>query len=252
VQCKVGVLHTNIVKTVRMENQFEKQGIQFKIIDNEMIPAVLDFMWEHFMPDEPIGRSLGVERNWVVDELYFGEALKDGCSIAALDKDGNIIGARIGMRKMRSKWMSWVLDRLPFNMPTWIMNLMPLPESSLKSLPVMLKIFTQLEYDVWKMFNKFGCDLIYEDKAVCSARTSGVRGLGTELCKRTEDLARDLGCTYTYAAVTGKYSRRIFEKLDHTILSEVVYADFKDENGELYLKDTREHLSVISCIKELT
>ena len=51
--------------------------------------------------------------------------------------------------------------------------------------------------------------------------------------------------------VLGKYSRRIFEKLDHTILSEVVYADFKDENGELYLKDTREHMSVIKCVKEL-
>ena len=51
--------------------------------------------------------------------------------------------------------------------------------------------------------------------------------------------------------VLGKYSRRIFENLGHTIISEVTYADFKDENGELYLKDTREHLSVITCVKEL-
>ena len=140
-----------------MENVFEKQGIQFKIIDNEMIPAVLDFMWEHFIPDEPISRSLGITRNWFADDVFFVDALKDGCSIAALDKDRNFIGARIGMRKM---------------------NLMPVPENTLKCLPIMVKLFTLLEHDVLKIFNKFGCDLIYEGKAVCSARTSGVRGLG--------------------------------------------------------------------------
>ena len=190
-----------------MENEFEKQGIQFKIIEPQMYEVVLDFMWEHFMPDEPIGRSLGITRNWVIDEAYFGEALKDGSSIVALDREGNIIGARIGMRKWRSSWFSWILDRVPFNMPDWMMKIMPLPENTKKSLPVMIKLFTLLDYNVWRMFSMLGCDLIYEDKAVCSARTSGVRGLGTELCRRTELLAKDLGCSHTYAAVTGQESQ---------------------------------------------
>ena len=29
------------------------------------------------------------------------------------------------------------------------------------------------------------------------------RGLGTEVCRRSEELAVDLGCTHTYAIVTG-------------------------------------------------
>ena len=190
-----------------MENEFEKQGIQFKIIEPQMYEVVLDFMWEHFMPDEPIGRSLGITRNWVIDEAYFGEALKDGSSIVALDREGNIIGARIGMRKWRSSWFSWILDRVPFNMPDWMMKIMPLPENTKKNLPIMIKLFTLLDYNVWRMFSMLGCDLIYEDKAVCSARTSGVRGLGTELCRRTELLAKDLGCSHTYAAVTGQESQ---------------------------------------------
>ena len=186
-----------------MENEFEKLGIQFKIIEPDMFAEVLDFMWEHFMPDEPIGRSLGITRNWVVDEAYFGEALKDGSSIVALGREGNIIGARIGMRKWRTSWVSWLLDRVPFNMPYWMMKIMPLPENTKKNLPIMIKLFTLLDYNVWRMFPLLGCNLIYEDKAVCSARTSGVRGLGTELCRRTEMLAKDMGCTHTYAAVTG-------------------------------------------------
>eukprot|EP00092_Neocalanus_flemingeri_P035895 GFUD01039082.1.p1 GENE.GFUD01039082.1~~GFUD01039082.1.p1 ORF type:complete len:248 (+),score=49.66 GFUD01039082.1:47-745(+) len=232
-----------------MENIFEKQGIQFKIITNEMIPSVVDFMWENFFPDEPINRSLGGTRNWVVDDFYLIDTMKDGTSMVALDKDGNIIGARLGIRQMRSKWVKWIFDRMIVYLPQWSLFWMPSEVQS--QMPIMIKLFTLLGYNVWKMFDELGCDMIYEDKAVCSARSAGVRGLGTELCKRTENLAKEMGCTHTYACVTGKYSRKIFEKLGHTILSEVVYADFKDENGELYLKDTREHLSVISCVKEL-
>ena len=71
-------------------------------------------------------------------------------------------------------------------------------------LSILLKLLGLFGFDTWKMFDQLGCDEIYEDAAVCSARSSGVRGIGTELCKRTEELARDLGCTHTYAAVTGR------------------------------------------------
>merc|ERR1719427_1958512 len=128
---------------------------------------------------------------------------------------------------------------------------MLLPKKVSDVVLIMLKLFSQLEFDVWKIFAQPGCEMIYLDTAVCAARTSGVKGLGTELCRRSEILATELGCSHTYAGVTGKYSRQIFEKLDHTILSEVVYDEFRDENGELYPKDTREHKSVISCLKEL-
>ena len=140
-------------------------------------------------------------------------------------------------------------DRIPYYLPEWLLTAW-LPQE-MKKLPIVLKLMTLLGYDVWKMFDQLGCDLIYEGKAVCSARNSGVKRLGTELCRRAVSLAKELGCTHTYECMTGNYSRRIFEKLGHTILSEVVYADFKDENGELYLNDTREHFSVITCVKEL-
>lgn len=60
-----------------------------------------------------------------------------------------------------------------------------------------------------------------------------------------------MGCAYTYAGVTGVYSQRIFTKLEHTTLKSLNYADFKDENGELYLKDTREHTKIVTCLKKL-
>jgi len=49
----------------------------------------------------------------------------------------------------------------------------------------------------------------------------------------------------------GNYSQRIFTKLDHTTLNSVNYDDFRDADGELYLKDTREHVKIITCYKKL-
>ena len=41
-------------------NEFEKQGVKFKIITEEMAPQVADFMWTNFFPDEPISRYSGL------------------------------------------------------------------------------------------------------------------------------------------------------------------------------------------------
>ena len=35
---------------------FEKQGVQFKIITEDMFQDVKDFMHTHFLPDEPVMR----------------------------------------------------------------------------------------------------------------------------------------------------------------------------------------------------
>ena len=181
-----------------MENQFEEQGIQFKIITEDMMDSVCDFMWENFFPDEPISISLNVTRHKMIDDGYIKDAIKDGSSMAALDKDGNIIGVRLGKRKKRSQWMLKLFERafvsLPYRFMRFIYG---------NKLTIFLKLLHLAGFDVWKMFGQLGCDQIYEDAAVCSARGSGVKGLGTELCRRTDSLAKELGCTHTYAAVTG-------------------------------------------------
>ena len=38
------------------ENEFEKQGVKFKVITEDMYDAAIDFINEHFCPDEPIQR----------------------------------------------------------------------------------------------------------------------------------------------------------------------------------------------------
>ena len=51
----------------------EWEGLKFVIITPDMFPAAMDFMWEHFFPDEPISRSIGLTRHWSVDEYHMLE-----------------------------------------------------------------------------------------------------------------------------------------------------------------------------------
>ena len=87
-------------------------------------------------------------------------------------------------------------------------------------------------------------DVNLQGLAVCSARSHGIRGLGSEVVRRCETLA-------SYLLATGNYSRRVFAGLGYSHLNTLTYAEFRDDQGELYLKDTREHIAATTWCKQL-
>lgn len=228
------------------DEEWKKRGVEFKIIDEGMVPDVLEYLSVHFFPDEPISRSLGVNiDSFLVGDMY-RKALKDGSSIAAVNPEGKVMGVRVGNVTKRSSWGPWIEDKF-FALIKLLIFLMP------KSIQVLLKLFQPqwLDFKPYKMLAELPCEVMYDDKAVSSARWHGVKGLGSELVRRSEDIARSRGCSHTYALVTGNYSAKIFDKLGHTLIKAVNYSDFKDSRGELYLKDTREHVQARVYLKAL-
>ena len=93
-------------------------------------------------------------------------------------------------------------------------------------------------------------ETIYADRALCSSRDHGIRGLGGELVRRCEELSKTRGCTHAVAYTTGKYSKAVFEALGYDSLKSVDYFTFRDGYGQLYLKDTREHTEAVAFIKK--
>jgi len=237
---------------INKESEFEKQGVTFKIITADMYEAVKDFYWEHYVPAEPISRSLNLTRSKMVDKVMLDDVFPHNCSIAAVNEAGDILAIRLGQIRTQDQWMEKMVDKVfkkidsSPRLASWFMG-----DDLGRNANVSRKLFNILGYDIWKVMRDLQCNKMYEDKAVCSARFHGIKGLGTEIVKRSEDLAVEMGCTHTYAIVTGIHSLKIFQKLNYNTLVCVNYADFKDENGELYLKDTGEHISVTSCFKKL-
>lgn len=226
------------------EEEWAKQGVEFKVVTEEMIPDVLDHLNTSFFPDEPIFRSLGINLDtspFLKSE--YRASLMDGTSIAAVNPEGRIMAVRVG-NIIRSGCGSWFILKMyhmfkamPCLLPDWI--------------NVFLKLGDRVGYVAYEQFSKLDAQVLYEDKAVSSARWHGVKGLGSELIRRTEALAKEQGATHTFALVTGKYSAIAFDRLGHTLVSSLKYAEFTDPQGELYLKDTREHTECRFYTKEL-
>ena len=60
-----------------METTFEKQEIQFKIIDEDLMDRVCDFMWKYFFPDEPIINMQVIKHHETMDDQLLKDAMKD-------------------------------------------------------------------------------------------------------------------------------------------------------------------------------
>jgi len=216
------------------EASWGEKGVKFEVVKEDMIEAVLEHLSKDFFPDEPVFRSLGLDLSNGSMMYEYKKSLEQGHSIAAVNAEGKILGVRIGVILQRGGCDTWLTAKLlklfnyiPCCLPQW-MNTFQL-------------LAKRIEFNTFEQFEKLGCDTIYEDKALCSARWHGFRGLGTELVRRTEALAKENGCTHTYAIVSSKYSSPIFDRLGHTMVKSLAYADFVDSHGELLLKDTREH-----------
>merc|ERR1712192_280911 len=158
-------------------------GVEFVVVDRNHRPELMVSVFQHlctsFFPDEPVGRSLGTkaEEDWLTKTIY-KKALKEG----------RVLGARVGdiVRKTRGKWLESKLVKAFAN---------PLSFLIPKDLHIMLKLVERAEYNTYKVFGELGCEAIYETKALSSARWHGIKGLGTELVKRSEALAKERGCS---------------------------------------------------------
>ena len=84
-------------------DKYTELGVTFKVLEPSDQPIIMEFLMESFFPDEPMFRSLkilegsGMVSNYISglvrDELV-DPCLLDGQSIAAIDKDGTVIGTR--------------------------------------------------------------------------------------------------------------------------------------------------------------
>merc|ERR550519_144243 len=80
-------------------------------------------------------------------------------------------------------WISWIV-------PFFVWELI------FGKLAHLMRLMRDLKYEPHKAFDELGCDVIYEGISVVVKKDARVRGLGTELIKRSMDLATKLGCDY--------------------------------------------------------
>lgn len=227
------------------DSDWNALGISFSLIPSSRYSDVVSFCYANFYPDEPMSRSLGIcqpggTRNFLMDKFFIKDALKDGVSMMATDTRDNIVAVRIGKVVRRSQVQSVSLSDVILKVTSWLLPVLPKEYSQFF---LLIDLFNKMNYDVVKAFDKLDCDVMYEDSLLSTAKESRVKGLGTELVRRSLDIARGKGCEYIYTIATGEYSSKIFFKLDFTLDNQHFYDQLKDEEGRQILNDTREHHS---------
>ena len=140
---------------------FEEQGVQFKVISPEMYEDVMDFMWTHFFPDEPLSRSLGLTRLPVIDKYFFPDVFRQNCSMAAVDTSGNILAVRVGVIKNKNSWTAWMMDKMFEFLPY---GLLSRRWPSFQAGPIFIKVQKTIDFNVWKRFDGWNCQSVYEVK----------------------------------------------------------------------------------------
>ena len=98
-------------KTPQDVSKDKFDGVEFRLLTEDLIPLVLDLMWEEYIPGEPLSRSLGEKRTWLGDQLHTYDHLIHGGGVVAV-KDGQVIGYRCGKVVTRNSWIEWFLVKL--------------------------------------------------------------------------------------------------------------------------------------------
>jgi len=103
------------------------------------------------------------------------------------------------------------------------------------------------------IYDKLGSDVLFDVKIVTTNRFNRKGGLGTDLLKRSVELARVLGFKGVKTEATGAFSRRAFEKIGFQVEAEEVYADFVGLDGSKPFKgDMSPHLVCTLLTRDLT
>jgi len=232
-------------ETTAKETDRNFDGIDFKLITEDLISPVLDLMWTEYIPEDPLSRSLGERRSWLSDQLHIYDHLVHGGGVVAV-RDGQVVGYRCGKVVNRTNWLDWLLSKLL----GWIaLSINWISRDFFWSTSVKLKLEKALDSSIWSHFTRLNCSSIYEDRGVCVSASDRGKGLGAELVRRGELVAKWLGCEYTVNVSTSDHSARIFDKLGYTRLKEVQYSNFRDESGNLYLNDTGKNTRAVNFIK---
>ena len=105
-----------------------------------------------------------VTPNWMTTDFIIKEPVLGGASIAAVNEQGEILAVRLGCVRNRDQWAMALGDKIVCRLLAWrpLYRLVP-ASSSLKHCWIYMKLLLDaIDYNVWKQFDKLGCDRIYE------------------------------------------------------------------------------------------
>lgn len=208
-------------------------------IPSELYDRVIIHLRNNFFADEPLNKSVGLckpgEPHAELEEHSIS-TLQDGLSVAAVDKVTDEIAGVALNGVLRPGDLEKGQEKLDCSNDEGFKQIF----SMLYNVSHSLDLFTAYE-----------TDKIFETRILSvDSRYRGI-GLGNELIKRVDDVARENGFKILKGDATGSFSQKICSKNGYEIIHELKYSDYKSENGEPIFKPLPPHNSLKIMVKIL-
>ena len=124
-------------------------------------------------------------------------------------------------------------------------------KTSIKGLLLFDALYHTLRYNPHLAMEDQGINKIFVGEILSVASSQRGMKLGTIMMMQSMELAKERECKGYFAALSGIYSQKIYKDLGFSWMKELVYSDFRDEEGNVILDDCREHKSAITAFKAL-
>ena len=124
-------------------------------------------------------------------------------------------------------------------------------KSSIKGMHLSVALHNIVRYDPHLAMEDQGIKKIFIGDFLCVASSARGMKLGTVMTLQSMEIAKEKECEGYFALLSGIYSQKIYKDLSFSWMKEMVYANFKDNDGNIVLDDTREHKSMITAFKKL-
>ena len=124
-------------------------------------------------------------------------------------------------------------------------------KTTIKSMQTSDALHKSLRYDPHLAMEDQAIKKIFVGEMLSVAGSQRGMKLGTVMMIQSMEIAREKECEGYFAALSGIYSQKIYKDLGFSWMNELVYANFKDKDGNLILDDTREHKSLVTAYKKL-
>ena len=239
----------------------QDQGVSFQIANRSHFQQIHQLLEDDFFPDEPLSRSsASSQSSYYWTWVWVERNLKKFQTVVALDQNGTVIGANTGIDEGEIKddarswaeklWWEYQIHVM-LNLKNFLGSFTPAYFGDNPEWAVYNKAAERLGYNATKLMEELDCDRLYNLEFLSVSRTARGMGLGTQLVRVGEEQARARGCGCARVFASSKYSARIFRKLGWTQTASLKYEDFRNEEGELFVTDTREHTEMVTFSKIL-
>ena len=213
----------------------ELSDLSFRIVDQSRYQEVLDLLYANFHQDEPMSRALkiydGVNRVPEADQ-YALDALTQNLSIMAIDPVTSL--SRVSSIRGDNEFLLSPRIQITNQLLGVSINGLTKKSETDRSTPAtsekfrhILTVLRRVNSRAPRLFEDHGTEVFFDIKIVTTDKSNRKRGLGTDLIRKSVELARSLGMKACKTEATGMYSRKAFERIGFVAQAEYAYSEYE-------------------------